>query len=118
MRVSALFQDRMLTEESAPEKIEADLMRIVPRERWILLSHQVIWHGRRICFAHKPACDTCPLAPHCPSAQTGRGRADAVRQGSPTLKKNYSIRLWSLWPYGLRFAYGPQQAYPPPTRLC
>jgi endonuclease-3 len=47
---------------------DADLMAIVPRERWILLSHQLIWHGRRICQARKPNCDACPIAPHCPSA--------------------------------------------------
>jgi endonuclease III len=66
--VMRLSQRLALTKESTPEKIEADLMQIVPREKWILFSHQIIWHGRRICFARKPACDTCPLAPHCPSA--------------------------------------------------
>ncbi len=57
-----------LTRSAAPEKIEQDLMSVVPRERWIRLSHQLIWHGRRVCFARKPNCDECPLAPHCPSA--------------------------------------------------
>ncbi len=66
--VMRLSQRLALTKESTPEKIEADLMQVVPREKWILFSHQMIWHGRRICFARKPACDTCPLAPHCPSA--------------------------------------------------
>jgi endonuclease III len=66
--VMRLSQRLALTQEATPEKIEADLMRVVPRVRWILFSHQLIWHGRRICFARKPACDKCPLAPHCPSA--------------------------------------------------
>lgn len=66
--VMRLSQRLALTKEATPEKIEADLMQVVPRERWILFSHQLIWHGRRICFARKPACDKCPLAPHCPSA--------------------------------------------------
>jgi endonuclease-3 len=57
-----------LSRETAAEKIEADLMKLVPRERWILLAHQIIWHGRRVCEARKPKCDVCPLAPHCPSA--------------------------------------------------
>lgn len=57
-----------LTRETTPEKIERDLMHVVPRERWILFSHQLIWHGRRICGARKPDCDICPLVPHCPSA--------------------------------------------------
>jgi len=57
-----------LTRETAPEKIERDLMDIIPRERWILFAHQLIWHGRRICHARKPDCDTCPLVPNCPSS--------------------------------------------------
>lgn len=57
-----------LTRETAPERIERDLMDIIPRERWILFAHQLIWHGRRICHARKPGCDTCPLVPNCPSA--------------------------------------------------
>lgn len=66
--VMRLSQRLALTKETSPEKIEAELMQVVPRKRWILFSHQIIWHGRRICFARKPACDRCPLAPHCPSA--------------------------------------------------
>ncbi len=57
-----------LTRNTSPEKIEQDLMAVVPRQRWIRLSHQLIWHGRRICAARKPNCEGCPLAPHCPSA--------------------------------------------------
>jgi endonuclease-3 len=43
-------------------------MEIIPQKHWILFSHQIIWHGRRICRARKPDCDACPLAPHCPGA--------------------------------------------------
>jgi endonuclease-3 len=57
-----------LTREVTPEKIEQDLMKVIPRDRWIKLSHQLIWHGRRLCFARKPDCDHCPLVPDCPSA--------------------------------------------------
>jgi endonuclease-3 len=57
-----------LTREVTPEKIEQDLMKVIPRDRWIRLSHQLIWHGRRLCFARKPDCDHCALAPDCPSA--------------------------------------------------
>jgi endonuclease-3 len=57
-----------LTRSTTAEKIEADLMQVVPRENWIRFSHQVIWHGRRTCFARKPDCDDCRLAPDCPSA--------------------------------------------------
>lgn len=66
--VMRLSQRLALTKASTPEKIEADLMQVVPSARWILFSHQLIWHGRRLCFARKPACDKCPMVPHCPSA--------------------------------------------------
>ncbi|MBZ5680762.1 MAG: endonuclease III [Acidobacteriia bacterium] len=54
-----------LTRETDPQKIEQDLMRTIPRERWILFSHQIIWHGRRICDARKPKCVDCPLENIC-----------------------------------------------------
>jgi endonuclease III len=57
-----------LTAETDPVKIERDLMAQVPKERWIDLAHQLIWHGRRICHARAPRCPECPLAPVCPSA--------------------------------------------------
>lgn len=57
-----------LTRATDVRKIEDDLMRLIPHDRWIRFSHQLIWHGRRVCFARKPACDTCTLAPFCPSA--------------------------------------------------
>lgn len=66
--VARLAQRLALTRSTTPEKIERDLMEVVPRQRWILISHQLIWHGRRICYARKPACDQCPLVPYCPSA--------------------------------------------------
>jgi endonuclease III len=54
-----------LTKESDPQKIEQDLMKIIPQNRWILFSHQVIWHGRKLCFARKPNCVQCPLESIC-----------------------------------------------------
>lgn len=54
-----------LTKESDPQKIEQDLMKIIPQDRWILFSHQVIWHGRKLCFARKPKCVECPLESIC-----------------------------------------------------
>ncbi len=57
-----------LTKQTTPEKIEQDLMQILPRNTWIDFAHRLIWHGRRQCFARKPDCEHCPLAPHCPSA--------------------------------------------------
>ena len=66
--VQRLAQRLALTRSSTPEKIEQDLMMILPRERWIQFAHQMIWHGRRRCFARRPDCEHCPLVPHCPSA--------------------------------------------------
>lgn len=54
-----------LTEETRPEKVEQDLMELFPREEWIFLGHAIIWHGRRICDARKPACTRCPLEGIC-----------------------------------------------------
>ncbi|HEX7078238.1 MAG TPA: endonuclease III [Candidatus Eisenbacteria bacterium] len=57
-----------LSKGKNPEEVERDLMRLVPREEWILLSHLLIFHGRRICDARKPRCEACPVAGLCPSA--------------------------------------------------
>lgn len=54
-----------LTEQKNPEKIELDLMRIVPRRHWIFFSHAMIWHGRLVCQARKPKCDECALNDIC-----------------------------------------------------
>jgi endonuclease-3 len=54
-----------LTREKTPEKIEQDLMKILPQDRWILFSHQVIHFGRDICKARRPECARCPLASIC-----------------------------------------------------
>jgi endonuclease-3 len=57
-----------LTRNDDPQKIEQDLMRIIPREKWILFSHQIIWHGRRLCIARKPKCVDCSLENICHAA--------------------------------------------------
>ncbi|HET9405704.1 MAG TPA: endonuclease III [Candidatus Sulfotelmatobacter sp.] len=54
-----------LTAETDAPKIEQDLMKVVPREKWILFSHQIIWHGRKLCYARKPRCVECPLENIC-----------------------------------------------------
>ncbi|MCA9631356.1 MAG: endonuclease III [Myxococcales bacterium] len=56
------------TQETTPEKIEAELMQLFPREDWDMLSHTLIFHGRRICSARSPACAACPVTDACPSA--------------------------------------------------
>jgi endonuclease-3 len=57
-----------LTQETTPEKIETDLMALVPQEQWTLFSHWLIWHGRRRCPARKPDCAGCEIAALCPAA--------------------------------------------------
>lgn len=56
-----------LAKTQTPEKVEQELMRILPRERWIGFSHQIIHHGRQVCDARKPKCDRCNLEPLCRS---------------------------------------------------
>lgn len=55
-----------LTTETDPVRVERDLMAIIPRESWIEIAHLLVWHGRRLCFARKPACSVCPLIDICP----------------------------------------------------
>jgi endonuclease III len=66
--ISRLSQRLKLTQKTEPVKIERDLCDKLPRDQWTKLGHQLIWHGRRVCFARKPKCGECALAPHCPSA--------------------------------------------------
>jgi len=54
-----------LTRNEDPKKIELDLMKVIPKEKWILFSHQIIWHGRRVCKARKPMCAECNLEKIC-----------------------------------------------------
>ena len=54
-----------LTRNEDPKKIELDLMQVIPKDKWILFSHQIIWHGRRICQARKPKCAECNLESLC-----------------------------------------------------
>ena len=56
-----------LTKQKTPEKIERDLIKLLPRELWTLFSHWLIWHGRRRCSARKPDCTNCELRTLCPS---------------------------------------------------
>ncbi len=55
--------------ESDPAKIERDLMRLIPREKWFSFTYVLIDHGRALCHAKKPACTECPIEPLCPSSQ-------------------------------------------------
>jgi endonuclease-3 len=56
-----------LTKETTPEKVERDLMRVLPQSRWIAFSHEIIYHGRQVCVARKPRCADCTLEKLCNS---------------------------------------------------
>src|SRR2546425_3465658 len=65
-----------LTEQKTAEKIERDLIELVPKKDWVIFSHLLIYHGRRICRARNPACDQCVVEKLCPSSflKTGQDR--------------------------------------------
>ena len=67
--VIRLSQRLGLTKQKDPEKIERDLMKLVPREHWTEWSHWLIWHGRRRCYARKPDCSRCEVFRLCPSGK-------------------------------------------------
>lgn len=66
--VQRLSRRLALTDQQAPERIEADLMKLVPSDDWGRLSDVLIWHGRRVCVARQPRCGICVLSDICPSA--------------------------------------------------
>jgi len=76
--VARLSQRLGLTKQTDPEKIERDLMKLVPREHWTDWSHWLIWHGRRRCYARRPDCGQCEIFRLCPSGKiflrTGEAR--------------------------------------------
>jgi endonuclease-3 len=67
--VRRLSQRLGLTRQDDPVKIERDLQRVVPRADWARFPHLLIWHGRRVCHARRPLCDSCVLADLCPAAR-------------------------------------------------
>jgi len=66
--IARLSQRLGLTRQKTPEKIERDLMALVPQKQWTLFSHWLIWHGRRRCAARRPDCQNCEIKKLCPSA--------------------------------------------------
>jgi endonuclease-3 len=66
--VFRVAQRLKLSKQKTPEKVEQDLMKLVPQDRWITFGHQMIWFGRKTCQARKPLCAECPIAAACDSA--------------------------------------------------
>jgi endonuclease-3 len=72
-----------LTRNTDAPKIEQDLMRVIPQERWILFSHQIIWHGRKLCYARKPKCADCPLENLCHAADKTWSTVEVHKNAKP-----------------------------------
>jgi endonuclease-3 len=72
--VSRLSQRLKLTRQKDPVKIEKDLMTLVPRKDWIIFSHLLIFHGRRVCKARRPLCEECVVETLCPSSMLKTGK--------------------------------------------
>src|SRR5262249_48387527 len=64
--VGRLSRRMGLTTETDPEKVERDLMRLIPKKEWTMFSHRMIFHGRQVCHARKPSCAGCALNKVCP----------------------------------------------------
>ncbi len=65
------------TESTEPVQVEKDIAGLIPKAEWTIMSHRVIWHGRRCCHARNPACGACPVATLCPAY--GEGQTDPVK---------------------------------------
>ena len=72
-----------LTENEDPPKIEQDLMRVIPRDKWIAFSHQIIHHGRALCIARKPKCADCPMETLCHAADKTWSTVDIRKNAKP-----------------------------------
>lgn len=68
------------TTSEDPEQVERDVAALFPKSEWTMLSHRVVFHGRRICHARKPACGACPIAPLCPSYGEGEMDPEKARK--------------------------------------
>ncbi len=75
--VSRLSQRLGLTANKTPEKIERDLVELVPKKAWIDFSHLLIYHGRRVCKARRPLCEKCVVEKYCPSSRLKTGEEPA-----------------------------------------
>jgi endonuclease-3 len=72
-----------LTTNTDVQKIEQDLMRVIPREKWIIFAHQIIWHGRKLCLARRPKCAECPLENLCHAADKTWSTVEIHKSAKP-----------------------------------
>jgi endonuclease III len=81
--VQRLSRRLELTRNEDPRKIEQDLMRVVPRDKWIVFAHQLILHGRALCLARRPKCADCPLEDLCHAADKTWSTVEIHRTAKP-----------------------------------
>jgi endonuclease-3 len=81
--VTRLSHRLELTKETDAQKIERDLMKTIPREHWTLFSHQLIWHGRKLCVARSPKCVDCPLENICHAADKTWSTVEIHKDAKP-----------------------------------
>ena len=90
------------TEETDPVKVEHAVGALFPKRDWTMLSHHLIWHGRRRCHAKKPACGACPIAKLCPSFGAGPHRPDrggeARHHAGPRMRRLLAVLLVAVSP--------------------
>ena len=72
-----------LTKNTDPPKIEQDLMKVIPQEKWILFPHQIIWHGRKLCYARSPKCVDCALETICHAADKTWSTVEIHKSAKP-----------------------------------
>jgi endonuclease III len=72
-----------LTKHDEAHKIERDLMQVIPRDKWTDFSHQIIWHGRKLCVARKPKCVECPLENLCHAADKTWSTVEIHKSAKP-----------------------------------
>jgi endonuclease-3 len=91
--VARLSHRLRLTRNTDPEKIEQDLMKLVPRRHWTIWSHWLIWHGRRRCFARRPDCRQCEILRLCPSGKIliRSGEVRPLEPAEPVKTKQRSV---------------------------
>lgn len=92
--VARISQRLGLTQQKDPEKIEQDLMKLVPQDQWIDFGHRMIKHGRKYCTAKKPRCSECPMNSFCPQVGVDSGKS-MTQTGAKKKSKSGSTRARS-----------------------
>lgn len=91
-----LVKRMMLTEETDPVKIEHAIAELIERREWTMFSHRIIFHGRRVCNARKPACGACPIAFDCPSFSVGSTDPEEAAELVTGPERDHILRMVGL----------------------